>query len=47
MSSDIELVRLALRQRIIDVAEFNMDAHDVPNRLQVLDGNELVDVTKG
>lgn len=47
VSSDIELVRLALRQRIIDVAEFNMDAHDVPNRLQVLDGNELVDVTKG
>ena len=44
VSSDI---RLALRQRIIDVAEFNMDAHDVPNRLQVLDGNELVDVTKG
>jgi DNA-binding NarL/FixJ family response regulator len=32
VSSDIELVRLALRQRIIDVAELNMDAHDVPNR---------------
>jgi DNA-binding CsgD family transcriptional regulator len=32
VGSDIELVRLALRQRIIDVAELNMDAHDVPNR---------------
>jgi two-component system, NarL family, invasion response regulator UvrY len=34
VGSDIELVRLALRQRIIDVAELNMDPHDVPNRLQ-------------
>lgn len=34
VASDIELVRLALRQRIIDVAELNMDPHDVPNRLQ-------------
>ena len=32
VSSDIELVRLALRQRIMDVAELNMDARDVPNR---------------
>ena len=31
-SSDIELVRLALRQKVMDVAELGMDAGDVPER---------------
>jgi two-component system invasion response regulator UvrY len=32
VNSDIELVRLALRQRIMDVAELGIDAGDVPAR---------------